>query len=174
MLGSDGGEVGSSACNDQDDHYHSVTEGSEEVEERDPPAAQPSVADIKSMKEVPSDSKNVNVEESYYGNKKSNGNNVNDESLSDKNSKYEPNNSIQKDESLSEVSQVGAVDLTVKSSDENVTTSSLEEPKPKEYDGKEHIKDCESPECSENQVLHLLLIVSLWLHSSIFFSRKSF
>ncbi|KAF7840400.1 protein starmaker-like [Senna tora] len=55
--GSDGGEVegGSPAYHDHDDHHHPFNEGSEEVEEGDPSAAQSSVSDVKSVEEVPAD-----------------------------------------------------------------------------------------------------------------------
>ncbi|KAF7803261.1 hyphally regulated cell wall protein 3 [Senna tora] len=180
--GSDGGEFSSSANPDHDDNYLSVNEGSE-VEERDLSAAQSFIADMKSMEEVASaiknaeeverkedsvveierklkseessDSKNVNVEytesaqESHYGNKNSTGNS--------------------KDESNDDPAMKRNDDKVHPFSDENVIKSSLEEPKPKEYDskapissssgspytttGQEHVKDSESPESSENQPL---------------------
>ncbi|XP_061362590.1 uncharacterized protein LOC133306302 [Gastrolobium bilobum] len=59
--GSDGGEASSPAYDDHDDHRHPFNDGSKELEERDPSAAQPYASDAKSMEEVPSDVKIDNV-----------------------------------------------------------------------------------------------------------------
>lgn len=225
--GSDGGEVSSSTTNDPDYHHHSCNEGSEEVEQRVPSAAQPSVADINSMKErkegsvvkierelkpeESSASNNVSLEyiefaeESHYGSKKSGGTS-NEESLSEKNSEAEPCKSIQgattseylvksadtapaKITSITQNTQlkkadnsvvgssVNSVKAVTSVSEENVRTSSLEVPNPKEFASKapksssgipftestneEHNKDSRAPECSENQVLYFLMIASL-------------
>lgn len=275
--GSDGGEGSSPGYRDHDDHHHPFNEGSEELEDGDLPAAQPSTSDVKSMEEVPSDiqtdkvvegkedngvliqrdmkfeesseSKDASFEhieiakESYYGNENTSGPS-NDESVTEKKSKDEDYNSTQEaiayhelvksidsspskmtliaenapvketgnsaDESsvnsvtaVASVSEVekddtrsvlleksivpslGVTDLAMKINEDNVyplgdetaTTSSLEEPKPKECDGKvlaslsagpfakanngaEHIKNSETRERSENQVLHFLMHTS--------------
>ncbi|KAE9610392.1 hypothetical protein Lal_00006301 [Lupinus albus] len=54
--GSDDGEVSSPEYCDHDNHHQNpFNEGSEKVEERDPPAAQPIVSDAKSVEDIPGD-----------------------------------------------------------------------------------------------------------------------
>ncbi|RDX63809.1 hypothetical protein CR513_57717 [Mucuna pruriens] len=56
--GSDGGESNSPAFHEHvDDHHHPFTDGSGELEERDPSAAQLRASDSESLEEVPSDVK---------------------------------------------------------------------------------------------------------------------
>ncbi|KAJ1426197.1 hypothetical protein SESBI_10598 [Sesbania bispinosa] len=267
--GSGGGEGSSPAHHEHDDHHHPFNDGSEKVEERDPPAAQPFASDVKSMEEDPGDvkidevlggqedsvvmierdlkseesseRKNVSFEhdetakESYYENGNIGGAS-NGESLTEKNSKDDNYHSFEEaiachelaksvdsspskttlvtenapveetgnsaaEHSVNSVEAVASVSelengdsgsvLLEKSvvpplevtnlamkinednayllTDQNVTASRLEEPKPKEYDSKvitsssasplteftngaEHVKNSETPECSENQV----------------------
>ena len=261
--GSDGGDGGSPAYHDHDDdHHHPFNEGSEEVEEGNPSAAQPSAADAKPSEEVPVDikideavgrkedrsvvierdlnseencvSKDVNAvdtksaKDSDYENGNSGGSS-NVETIAEKNLKDEAYSSIKEtvtfdelvksidsshakmtsiteDASVEETgnsvvessvdsvkpagsisgvnssgtgnallekpmaSQVGATESAMKKN-EDVRTSSSEEPKPREFDnqvlppvsrspfpestnGTEHVKDSDTPECSENQVFH--------------------
>lgn len=269
--GSDGGEGNSPSYHEHGDRHNQFNDdGKEEVEERDPSAAQPFASDVKSMEEVPSHVKidealgtkedsvviierDLKSEESYEGKDVSfehietakescyesgkRGGTSNGESLGEKNSKDENYSSIEEKIACHElvksidtknapieleetggnsaaecsinsvkavafVSEVENSDtgnvsleksvvapplevskLAVKtnednvypSTDENATTSSLEEPKPKEYDSKmftsssaspftkftngaEHMKNSKTPECSENQVLHFCSI----------------
>lgn len=57
--GSDGGEGSSPAYHDHDDHHHPFNEESEEVEEGDRSVTHPSLSDIKSIEEVPSEITNA-------------------------------------------------------------------------------------------------------------------
>ncbi|KAK7399732.1 hypothetical protein VNO78_10921 [Psophocarpus tetragonolobus] len=55
--GNDGGEGNSPAYHEHDDHHNPFKDGSEEVDERAPCAAQPRASDVESLEEVPSDVK---------------------------------------------------------------------------------------------------------------------